>query len=189
MHGHKHKMYLFLWLTAAVSYLRYCQARHVRESVRLLGLRVNVGGLSIQAEQMWCNGCHSAWQRATRAHVTNIKVFLCCVFGLTLKQEFSICSIYQLFYCLQKNILETSARQMVTKLTTSYLMCICCTMCVLFLFNLNAGLLATGKYSEGPATGHLDTGFSWFPCAQKQCWDGSQDSKLPLHASRVAPPT
>ena len=33
---------------------------------------------------------------------------------------------------------------------------------------LTAGLLATGQYSEGPATGHLDTGFSWFPCAQKQ---------------------
>jgi len=26
-------------------------------------------------------------------------------------------------------------------------------------FTLNAGLLATGQYSEGPATGHLDTGF------------------------------
>ena len=41
-------------------------------------------------------------------------------------------------------------------------------MCIFFLFTLNAGLLATGQYSEGPATGHLDTGFSWFPCAQKQ---------------------
>ena len=29
-------------------------------------------------------------------------------------------------------------------------------------------LLARSQYSEGPATGHLDTGFSWFPCAQKQ---------------------
>jgi len=48
-------------------------------------------------------------------------------------------------------------------------MCICCTVWVLFLFfTLNAGLLATGQYSEGPATGHLDTGFSWFPYAQKQ---------------------
>jgi len=28
---------------------------------------------------------------------------------------------------------------------------------------LDAGLLAR-KYPEGPATGHLDTGFSWFPC-------------------------
>ena len=35
-------------------------------------------------------------------------------------------------------------------------------------FTLDAGLLARNQYSEGPATGHLDTGFSWFPCAYKQ---------------------
>jgi len=34
-----------------------------------------------------------------------------------------------------------------------------------FFFNLDAGLLARSQYPEGPATGHLDTGFSWFPCA------------------------
>ena len=33
------------------------------------------------------------------------------------------------------------------------------------VFTLNPGLLATSQYSEGPATGHLDTDFSWFPCA------------------------
>ena len=33
------------------------------------------------------------------------------------------------------------------------------------VFNLDVGLLARSQYSEGPATGHLDTGFSWFPCA------------------------
>ena len=33
------------------------------------------------------------------------------------------------------------------------------------VFTLEAGLLARSQYSEGPATGHLDTGFSWFPCA------------------------
>jgi hypothetical protein len=27
------------------------------------------------------------------------------------------------------------------------------------------GLLVRGQYSECPATGHLDTGFSWFPRA------------------------
>ena len=32
-------------------------------------------------------------------------------------------------------------------------------------FTLDAGLLARSQHSEGPATGHLDTGFSWFPCA------------------------
>ena len=36
------------------------------------------------------------------------------------------------------------------------------------VFTLNAELLARSQYSESPATGHLDTGFSWFPCAQKQ---------------------
>jgi len=35
------------------------------------------------------------------------------------------------------------------------------------VFNLDAGLLARSQYSEGPATGHLDTGFSWFPCVYK----------------------
>ena len=33
---------------------------------------------------------------------------------------------------------------------------------------LAAGLLARSQYSEGPATGHLDTGFSWFPCVYNQ---------------------
>ena len=35
-------------------------------------------------------------------------------------------------------------------------------------FTLDAGLLARSQYSEGPVTGHLDTGFSWFPCIYKQ---------------------
>jgi len=33
------------------------------------------------------------------------------------------------------------------------------------VFTFNARLLARSQYPEGPATGHLDTGFSWFPCA------------------------
>ena len=33
---------------------------------------------------------------------------------------------------------------------------------------LDAGLLARSQYSEGSATGHFDTGFSWFPCVYKQ---------------------
>ena len=36
---------------------------------------------------------------------------------------------------------------------------------IAFLFTVDAGLLARSQYSEGPATGHLDTGFSWFPYA------------------------
>jgi len=36
---------------------------------------------------------------------------------------------------------------------------------IAFFFTLNDGLLARSQKSEGPATGHLDTGFSWFLCA------------------------
>ena len=39
-----------------------------------------------------------------------------------------------------------------------------CVHCCFFFFTLDAGLLVRSDYSEGPATGHLDTGFSWFPC-------------------------
>jgi len=35
-------------------------------------------------------------------------------------------------------------------------------------FTLDAGLLARSQYPEEPATGHLDTGFSWFPCVYKR---------------------
>jgi len=31
-----------------------------------------------------------------------------------------------------------------------------------------AELLARSQHSEGPATGHFDTGFSWFPCVYKE---------------------
>jgi len=36
------------------------------------------------------------------------------------------------------------------------------------ILNLDAGLLARSQYPEGPATGHLNTGFSWFPCVYKR---------------------
>ena len=35
----------------------------------------------------------------------------------------------------------------------------CCTVGVLLYFTLDAGLLARSQHLEGPATGHLDTGF------------------------------
>jgi len=42
-----------------------------------------------------------------------------------------------------------------------------CYVCIA-VFTLEAALLARSQYSQGPATGHLDTGFSRFPCANKQ---------------------
>ena len=79
-------------------------------------------------------------------------------------------------------------------LCTVLLSCVYVTSCVLFynvciavLHTLLAGLLARSRYPKGPATGHLNTGFSRFPHVYKQMLtDGSQHSKLPLHASHVA---
>ena len=46
-----------------------------------------------------------------------------------------------------------------------YLMCIVLLcVCIAVLHTLVAGLLARSLYPEGPTTGHLGTGFSWFPC-------------------------
>jgi len=42
-----------------------------------------------------------------------------------------------------------------------YYVCIAC-------LNLDSGLLARSQYPEGPAIGHLDTGFSWLPCVYKR---------------------
>jgi hypothetical protein len=54
-------------------------------------------------------------------------------------------------------------------------MCICCISYVYLLYyvciavlTLDAGLPARSQYPEGPATGHLDTGFSWFLCVYKR---------------------
>jgi len=41
-------------------------------------------------------------------------------------------------------------------------------VCIAVFCTLDAGLLARSQYSEGPATDHLDTGFSRFPCVCKQ---------------------
>jgi len=36
-------------------------------------------------------------------------------------------------------------------------------------FTSDTGLLARSQYSEGPATGHLDTGFLGFPVSISRC--------------------
>jgi hypothetical protein len=40
-------------------------------------------------------------------------------------------------------------------------------VCIAVL-TIDAELLARSQYPECPATGHLDTGFSWFPCVYKR---------------------
>ena len=51
---------------------------------------------------------------------------------------------------------------------TVVILCVFVVLCVYCCFTLDVGLLARSQYPEGPATGHLDAGFSWFPCFYKR---------------------
>jgi hypothetical protein len=74
----------------------------------------------------------------------------------------------------------------------------CCTMGVLLLSyvyyvriaicTLDAGLLARSQYSEGPGTGRLDTGFSWFPCVYKRMLRWFPRSQVPTTCFSCSPP-
>ena len=56
------------------------------------------------------------------------------------------------------------------------------------VFTLDAGLLARSQYSEGPATGHLDTRFSWFPCVYKQTLRWSPSFQVATKCFSFSPP-
>jgi len=75
------------------------------------------------------------------------------------------CFVYDRSEVRYKNLCYAMSRN--TTRMISQLMCICCTVCFA-VFTLDAGLLARSQYPESPATGHLDTGFSWFPCVYNQ---------------------
>ena len=53
-------------------------------------------------------------------------------------------------------------------LLSSYVYLLYCVCVCIVVLTLDAGMLASSQYSEGPATGHLDTDSSWLPCVYKQ---------------------
>ena len=61
------------------------------------------------------------------------------------------------------NLLEPSGPLLCLYIYNTHIVAMC-----IAVFTLDAGLLARSQYSEGSATGHLNTGFSWFPCVYKQ---------------------
>jgi len=70
--------------------------------------------------------------------------------------------------------------------------CIVVILCVfvcIAVFTLDAGLLARSQYSEVLRPAISTQVFLGFPVSISKRSDGSQDSKLPLHASHVALPT
>ena len=113
-----------------------------------------------------------------------LKPYLSCVYCCTLM---CIC-LSHLYLLYVMCICYTLCVFVVSYVYLLYLMCICCTfMCICCIYvyllysyvyllyylcidilTLDAGLLARSQYPEGPASGHLDTGFSWFPCVYKR---------------------
>jgi len=54
-------------------------------------------------------------------------------------------------------------------LLSCYVYLLYCVCIAVFFCTLDAGLLARSQYSEGPATGHLDTSFFRFPVSKSKC--------------------
>jgi hypothetical protein len=53
---------------------------------------------------------------------------------------------------------------------------------------LDAGLLARSQYPEGPGTGHIDTGFPWFPCVYKRILRQFPSSQVAITCLPCSPP-
>ena len=68
------------------------------------------------------------------------------------------------------------------------ILCVFVVLCVYCCFTLDAGLLASSQYPEGPATGHLDTGFSWFPCVYKRMLKWFQSFQVTTTCLSCSPP-
>ena len=79
---------------------------------------------------------------------------------------FSTCCILRCLVCIVVSFLVCIVVVVLCVLLSSYVYLLYY-VCIA-VFALDAGLLARSQYSEGPATGHLNTGFSWFPCVYKQ---------------------
>jgi len=56
------------------------------------------------------------------------------------------------------------------------------------VLTLDAGLLGRSQYPEGPATGHLDTDFSWFPCVYKRMLRLLPSFQVATTCSSCSPP-
>jgi len=84
------------------------------------------------------------------------------VLNLRILTLFCKCCILRCLLCIVVNCLVCIVVVVLCVLLSSnvyllYYMCIA-------VFTLDAGLLARSQYSEGRATGHLDTGFPVFRC-------------------------
>ena len=79
--------------------------------------------------------------------------------------SFLVCIVVSCLVCIVVSCLVCIVVVVFCVLLSSYVYLLYYVCIAGFFFALYAGLLARSQYTESPATGHLDTGFSWFPCA------------------------
>jgi len=89
---------------------------------------------------------------------TAVSCVYCCSCLVCIVVSCLVCIVVVVFFVLLLVVLCVLLSSYVYLL---YYVCIA-------VVTLDAALLARSQYSEGPATGHLDTGFSWFPYVYKQ---------------------
>ena len=90
----------------------------------------------------------------TRRHIPeslNIQVHLCAVFHIVL-----------IFLCAL--LLNVVGLLYIVLLLVCALPCLLMYIVLLRVYYFSCRMLARSQYPEDPATGHLSTGFSWYPC-------------------------
>ena len=130
--------------------------------------------------------------------------FILCVF-LVILCVFVVPYVYLLYLMC---ICCTLCVFVVSYVYLLYLMCVCCTfMCICCIYvyllysyvyllyyvsidilTLDARLLARSQYPEGHATGHLYTGFSWFPCVYKRMLRWFPSFQVAIKCLSCSPP-
>jgi len=71
--------------------------------------------------------------------------------------------LHLVLFSLRAFMLTVSVLLLLLSSSAYLLYCVC-----IAVLTLDVGLLDRSQYPEGPATGHLDTGFSCFPCVYKR---------------------
>ena len=112
----------------------------------------------------WKSQWISDWKKTITRNCTQYSVtWVFLPFVYVVKFQFVSCVLLLVLSCLVCNCFLLALCIVVVILCVFVVLCVhCC------FFTLDASLLARSQWSEGPATGHLDKVFSWFPCVYKQ---------------------
>jgi len=121
---------------------------------------------SLGWKREWINDCKKNNYKKLYTVLSCLGVFTFCT---CCKILIVSCVLLLLLSCLLCNCCWLTVCIVVVVLCVllSYVYLLYC-VDIAFFLALDAGLLARNQYWEGPATGHFDTGFSWFTCVYKQ---------------------